>query len=163
MKRIMTPLSQNGGQISSALAETDVHRLRSPEKLHAIHYNSPVASAQVKSCVLLAGMYSDGITCVTEPVLSRNHTEIMLNYFGADVTSEGTTAFIKPDPSLYGREILVPGDISSAAYFIAAGLLVPNSEILLKMWGSTRPVTVSSVYAKPWGQISPFSTKPTRR
>ena len=58
-----------------------------------------------------------------------------LNYFGADVTSEGTTAFIKPDPSLYGREILVPGDISSAAYFIAAGLLVPNSEILLKNVG----------------------------
>lgn len=68
MKRIMTPLSQMG-QISSALAETDVHRLRSRKKLHAIHYNSPVASAQVKSCVLLAGMYSDGITCVTEPVL----------------------------------------------------------------------------------------------
>ena len=80
-------------------------------------------------------MYSDGITRVTEPVLSRNHTEIMLHYFGADVTSEGTTASIKPDPSLYGREILVPGDISSAAYFIAAGLLVPNSEILLKNVG----------------------------
>lgn len=80
-------------------------------------------------------MYSDGITRVTEPVLSRNHTEIMLNYFGANVTAEGTTASIKPDPSLYGREILVPGDISSAAYFIAAGLLVPNSEILLKNVG----------------------------
>ena len=107
----------------------------SGKKLHAIHYNSPVASAQVKSCVLLAGMYSDGITRVTEPVLSRNHTEIMLNYFGANATAEGTTASIKPDPSLYGREILVPGDISSAAYFIAAGLLVPNSEILLKNVG----------------------------
>ena len=66
---------------------------------------------------------------------SRNHTEILLNYFGANVTAEGTTASIKPDPSLYGREILVPGDISSAAYFIAAGLLVPNSEILLKNVG----------------------------
>lgn len=75
-KRLQTPLSQMG-QISSALAETD-KTLKIPEKLHAIHYNSPVASAQVKSCVLLAGMYSDGITCVTEPVLSRNHTEIML-------------------------------------------------------------------------------------
>ena len=103
--------------------------------LHGIHYDSPVASAQVKSCVLLAGMYADGITSVTEPFLSRNHTEIMLNYFGAKVTSEGTTASIVPEPTLNGREIQVPGDISSAAYFIAAGLLTPDSEILLKNVG----------------------------
>ena len=135
MKRIMTPLSQMGADIISLGGNGCAPLKISGKKLHAIHYNSAVASAQVKSCVLLAGMYSDGITRVTEPVLSRNHTEIMLNYFGADVTSEGTTASIKPDPSLYGREILVPGDISSAAYFIAAGLLVPNSEILLKNVG----------------------------
>ena len=136
MKRIMTPLSQMGADIVS-VSGNDCAPLRiSGKKLHAIHYNSPVASAQVKSCVLLAGMYSDGITSVTEPVLSRNHTEIMLNYFGADVTSEGTTASVRPDPSLYGREVLVPGDISSAAYFIAAGLLVPDSEILLKNVGT---------------------------
>ena len=103
--------------------------------LHGIHYDSPVASAQVKSCVLLAGMYADGITSVTEPFLSRNHTEIMLNYFGAKVTSEGTTASIVPEPTLNGREIQVAGDISSAAYFIAAGLLTPGSEILLKNVG----------------------------
>ena len=105
--------------------------------LHGLsaHYQSPVASAQVKSCVLLAGMYADGITSVTEPVLSRNHTEIMLNYFGANVTSQGTTASIEPEPVLNGREIKVPGDISSAAYFIAAGLLTPGSEILLKNVG----------------------------
>ena len=135
MKRIMTPLSMMGADITSVHNNgcAPLHIKGAP--LKGISYQSPVASAQVKSCVLLAGMYSDGITCVTEPVLSRNHTEIMLNYFGADVTSEGTTAFIKPDPSLYGREILVPGDISSAAYFIAAGLLVPNSEILLKNVG----------------------------
>ena len=105
------------------------------KSLHAAHYQSPVASAQVKSCVLLAGMYADGITSVTEPVLSRNHTEIMLNYFGANVTSQGTTASIEPEPVLNGREIKVPGDISSAAYFIAAGLLTPGSEILLKNVG----------------------------
>ena len=102
---------------------------------YGIHYNSPVASAQVKSCILLAGMYADGETKVTEPVLSRNHTEIMLNYFGADVRSFGTTACISPEPVLTAREISVPGDISSAAYFIAAGLLTPNSEILLKNVG----------------------------
>ena len=80
-------------------------------------------------------MYADSITSVTEPFLSRNHTEIMLNYFGAKVTSEGTTASIVPEPALNGREIQVPGDISSAAYFIAAGLLTPGSEILLKNVG----------------------------
>ena len=131
MKRIMTPLSQMGADIVSLNGNGCAPLKISGKKLQAIHYDSPVASAQVKSCVLLAGLYADGITSVTEPVLSRNHTEIMLNYFGADVTSEGTTASVKPDPSLYGREILVPGDISSAAYFIAAGLLVPISEILL--------------------------------
>ena len=92
MKRIMTPLSQMGADIISLNGNGCAPLKISGKKLHAIHYNSPVASAQVKSCVLLAGMYSDGITRVTEPVLSRNHTEIMLNYFGADVTSEGTTA-----------------------------------------------------------------------
>ena len=135
MKRIMEPLRLMQADIESLKDNNCVPLKITGHELHAIDYTSKVASAQVKSCVLLAGMYSDGITCVTEPVLSRNHTEIMLNYFGADVTSEGTTAFIKPDPSLYGREILVPGDISSAAYFIAAGLLVPNSEILLKNVG----------------------------
>lgn len=136
MKRIMTPLSQMGADIVSLNGNGCAPLKISGKKLQAIHYDSPVASAQVKSCVLLAGLYADGNTSVTEPVLSRNHTEIMLNYFGADVTSEGTTASVKPDPSLYGREILVPGDISSAAYFIAAGLLVPNSEILLKNVGT---------------------------
>ena len=135
MGRIIRPLSMMDATIESIKGNGCAPLRISGHALKGIHYQSPVASAQVKSCVLLAGMYSDGITRVTEPVLSRNHTEIMLNYFGADVTSEGTTAFIKPDPSLYGREILVPGDISSAAYFIAAGLLVPNSEILLKNVG----------------------------
>ena len=80
-------------------------------------------------------MYADGITSVTEPFLSRNHTEIMLNYFGAKVSSTGTSAAIYPEPVLEARDIVVPGDISSAAYFIAAGLLTPDSEILLKNVG----------------------------
>ena len=133
MKRIMTPLLSMGADIASIKGNNCVPLRITGHPLKAIHYDSPVASAQVKSCVLLAGMYSDGITSVTEPVLSRNHTEIMLNYFGARVTSEGTS--IAPEPSLFAREITVPGDISSAAYFIAAGLLVPGSEILLKNVG----------------------------
>lgn len=135
MKRIMTPLLSMGADITSIKGNNCVPLRIAGHPLKAMHYDSPVASAQVKSCVLLAGMYSDGVTSVTEPVLSRNHTEIMLNYFGAQVTSEGTTASIVPEPSLHAREITVPGDISSAAYFIAAGLLVPGSEILLKNVG----------------------------
>ncbi len=135
MKRIMTPLLSMGADITSIRGNNCVPLRIAGHPLKGIHYDSPVASAQVKSCVLLAGMYSDGITSVTEPVLSRNHTELMLNYFGAKVTSQGTTASIQPEPELYAREITVPGDISSAAYFIAAGLLVPGSEILLKNVG----------------------------
>ncbi len=135
MKRIMTPLMAMGADITSLKGNSCAPLRICGKPLHAIHYDSPVASAQVKSCVLLAGLYADGITSVTEPVLSRNHTEIMLNYFGASVTSHGTTASISPNPLLMAREIFVPGDISSAAYFIAAGLLAPNSEILLKNVG----------------------------
>jgi 3-phosphoshikimate 1-carboxyvinyltransferase len=94
----------------------------------------------VKSSILLAGLYANGPTSVTEPVLSRNHTELMLNGFGASVTTDlhadgQATASILPCEELYGQKILVPGDISSAAYFIAAGLLVPGSEILVKNVG----------------------------
>ena len=136
MKRIMTPLLSMGADIVSLRGNGCAPLRITGKSLHAAHYQSPVASAQVKSCVLLAGMYADGITSVTEPVLSRNHTEIMLNYFGANVTSQGTTASIEPEPVLNGREIKVPGDISSAAYFIAAALLVPGSELLVKNVGT---------------------------
>ena len=134
MKR--TPLLSMGADIVSLRGNGCAPLRITGKPLHAAHYQSPVASAQVKSCVLLAGMYADGITSVTEPVLSRNHTEIMLNYFGATVTSRGTTASIEPEPVLNGREIKVPGDISSAAYFIAAALLVPGSELLIKNVGT---------------------------
>lgn len=135
MRRIMEPLSLMGGKIESVNGNdcAPLHITGAP--LHGIHYHSKVASAQVKSAVLLAGLYADGETLVTEPTLSRNHTEIMLRYFGADLQSEGKTARILPEPRLECRKIDVPGDISSAAYFIAAGLLVPGSEILIKNVG----------------------------
>ena len=132
MTRIITPLSQMGGKIES-LSDNGCAPLKiTGHPLEPIHYLSPVSSAQVKSCVLLAGMYADGITKVTEPYLSRNHSELMLRSFGADVISEGTTAAITGNPVLEGQNVIVPGDISSAAYFIAAGLLIPGSEILIK-------------------------------
>jgi len=135
MKRIMTPLSQMGAQIRSIHDNGCAPLEITGTLLHGIHYQSPVASAQVKSAVLLAGLYADGETKVTEPELSRNHTELMLSSFGANVKTEGTTATIQPAAELYGQKMLVPGDISSAAFFIAAGLLVPNSEILIKNTG----------------------------
>lgn len=135
MKRIMEPLALMGAQIES-LRGNDCAPLRiRGSRLHGIHYPSKVASAQVKSCILLAGLYADSPVSVTEPYLSRNHSELMLRHFGASVSSEGTTVTVLPEPDLYGQEIQVPGDISSAAYFIAAGLMVPGSEILIQNVG----------------------------
>lgn len=135
MKRVMQPLTAMGASIRSQKGNDCAPLEIRPAELHGIHYQSPVASAQVKSCVLLAGLYANDRTSVTEPVVSRNHSELMLRYFGADVVSEGTTASILPRPSLSGQKVNVPGDISSAAYFIAAALLVPGSEVLLKNVG----------------------------
>lgn len=135
MKRIMVPLSEMGADIRSLKENGCAPLTFHPAALRGISYTSPVASAQVKSCILLAGLYAEGKTSVTEPVLSRNHTELMLGAFGADIHTEDTTASIRPNPSLHGLKIEVPGDISSAAYFIAAGLLVPNSEILIQNVG----------------------------
>lgn len=141
MKRIMDPLTQMGANISSILRNNCAPLYISPSRLRGIHYDSPVASAQVKSCILLAALYAEGETSVTEPSLSRNHTELMLKEFGADIRSTyaldstRATASIRPCKELYGQKITVPGDISSAAYFIAAGLIVPDSEILIENVG----------------------------
>lgn len=132
MGRIITPLTQMGANIKSIKDNGCAPLEIGGSQLHSIHYDSPVASAQVKSCVLLAGLYADGITSVTEPVVSRNHTELMLSGFGADIKSEGLTASIVGNPKLLGQKIAVPGDISSAAYFIAAGLICENSDLLIK-------------------------------
>ncbi|MEE1085570.1 MAG: 3-phosphoshikimate 1-carboxyvinyltransferase [Schaedlerella sp.] len=146
MKRIIEPLTAMGSNISSIKRNGCAPLLITPGQLHGIHYDSPVASAQVKSSILLAGLYADGETSVTEPSLSRNHTELMLKEFGANIRSKyeigstRATSIITPCEELYGQKITVPGDISSAAYFIVAGLIVPDSEILIKNVGinSTR-------------------------
>ena len=135
MKRIMTPLSMMGADITSVHNNgcAPLHIKGAP--LKGISYQSPVASAQVKSCVLFAGLYADGKTSVTEPFLSRNHSELMLSSFGASIETCGTTATIEPEPVLTAQKVEVPGDISSAAFFIAAGLLIPGSELLIKNVG----------------------------
>ena len=135
MKRIIEPLSLMGADISSINGNGCAPLYICGRKLHGINYKSKVASAQVKSSILLAGLYADGETSVTEPYLSRNHSELMLGYFGADVHTKDTTTTIKPAEELFAQDIFVPGDISSAAYFIAAGLIIPNSEVLIKNVG----------------------------
>lgn len=135
MKRIITPLAMMGADITSERGNDCAPLIINGMKLKGIHYDSPVASAQVKSCVLLAGLYADGETSVTEPYVSRNHTELMLNAFGGSCTTLGTTATVTSDPVLTGQKIVVPGDISSAAYFLVAGLIAENSEITIKNVG----------------------------
>jgi 3-phosphoshikimate 1-carboxyvinyltransferase len=129
MKRIITPLNLMGADIQS---ENNHAPLKiKGGNLHGINYTSEVASAQVKSCILLAGLKAEGETIYTEPYLSRNHTEIMLKNMGADIITDKNTVKIKKS-ALSPIEIEICGDISSAAYFITAGLIVPNSEIILK-------------------------------
>lgn len=135
MARIMKPLAMMGADIESVHGNGCAPLKIRGTKLKGIHYDSPVASAQVKSCVLLAGLYADEKTSVTEPALSRNHTELMLRSFGVEVSSEGTTAVITPPEEMQAADIVVPGDISSATFFIVAGLITPNSCIRLKNVG----------------------------
>ncbi len=129
MNRIINPLKEMGANISSFPIKIF------PSKLNGIEYISPVASAQVKSAILLAGLFADSKTSVIEPTLSRNHTEIMLKNFGADISCNGTCSTIRKCDSLYALNLNIVGDISSAAFFIVAGILVKNSEILIKNVG----------------------------
>jgi len=101
-------------------------------KLRPIDYTLPVPSAQVKTCVLFAGLYADGETVVREPVRSRDHTEIALREFGAEIRVERRVITVKGRPRLTGRELFVPSDLSSAAFFIVAALLVPDASLVLR-------------------------------
>ena len=131
MKRIILPLTQMGASIASLRDNGCAPLQITGRPLHGITYHSPVASAQVKSAILLAGLYAEGKTYVIEPSVSRNHTEIMLKAFGADVSCHDTTASVHHTDELFASNIEVPGDISSAAYFIVAALMIPNSDIIL--------------------------------
>lgn len=146
MGRVVEPLKLMGAKIEGKDSSLAANRslIIAPIKifgtqLHGIDYISPIASAQVKSCVLLAGLHADGKTSFTEPYLSRNHTELMLEYMGANISSLLTAhcshKTIIEKSMLNAKPIVVPGDISSAAFFIVAGLIVPNSEIILKNVG----------------------------
>jgi 3-phosphoshikimate 1-carboxyvinyltransferase len=135
MKRIIEPLTLMGADIKSLSGNGYAPLSLTGNRLKGINYHSKIASAQMKSSVLLAGLYAEGKTRFVEPHLSRNHTELMLNYFGADVVSEENTHTVFPAGKLTGRKVEVPGDISSAAFFMAAALITPNSEVLIKNVG----------------------------
>lgn len=129
MGRVAEPLRQMG-----ALVECSGSRDTPPVTVHggalqAIHYLSPVASAQVKSAILLAGLNASGETAVTEPAPSRDHTERMLHAFGAQVEVDGLTVRLQGEPTLRGQEVTVPGDFSSAAFFLMAGCLLPRTMV----------------------------------
>lgn len=132
MKRVIEPLSLMGAEIDSDNFHAPLNIIG--KELYGIDYEAKIASAQVKSCVLLAGMYAEGTTTYKEIYPSRNHTEIMLKNMGANISCENNIITIKKS-ELKPLEIDICGDISSAAYFIAAGLIVPNSKIILKNIG----------------------------
>lgn len=135
MARIITPLLAMGAQISGRENGTKAPLAIQGGKLRTGEYHSPVASAQVKSAVLLAGMQVEGETRLFEPHLSRDHSERMLRYFGVDVQSFEGGALVCGPASLQGRDVDVPGDISSAAFFLVAALITPGSELLLRNVG----------------------------
>lgn len=128
MQRVMKPLAQMGARIDARDGQFPPLRIEGGS-LRAIDYTLPVPSAQVKTCVLFAGLYADGSTTVTEPIRSRDHTEIALREFGADIAVERRKITIAGRPRLEGRELVVPSDLSSAAFFLVAALLVPGSHL----------------------------------
>ena len=132
MKRIIEPLTLMGANIESVdgHAPLTIHGC----KLNGINYSSKLSSAQVKSCILLAGLNAEGETTYTEPYISRNHTELLLDYLGADIKVNDGSVTVRPS-KLTGKDIEVVGDISSAAFFIVAGLITPKSDFIIKNVG----------------------------
>ena len=133
MSRVVKPLTQMGANIWGRKGNSLAPLAVKGQQLKPTHYHSPIASAQVKSCILLAGLMVDGKTTVTEPALSRDHSERMLQAFGAnlDVDPETNTVTLTGQPTLQGQKVIVPGDISSAAFWLVAGAIVPGSDLLI--------------------------------
>jgi len=137
MGRILEPLKLMGARVECGDRELPPLKIQGG-RLTGIRYRLPVASAQVKSCVLLAGMYADRPTAVLETVPTRDHTEIALEHFGASLRHEAGWIEVEPEPRLEGRRLEIPGDLSSAAFFLVAAALTPDSDVLLKDVGLNR-------------------------
>jgi len=132
MGRIVVPLTSMGADITPSGAGTAPLFIQAVNSLHGIEYVSPVASAQIKSCVLLAGLFATGTTCVAEPRLSRDHTERMLPLFGVDMVSP---CCVKGGSTLKATSFAVPGDISSAVFMLAAAAMTPGSDVIVRRVG----------------------------
>jgi 3-phosphoshikimate 1-carboxyvinyltransferase len=130
MRRVVDPLRQMGADIRSTDGDRAPLEIRGG-KLHGIDYTTPVPSAQVKSAILLAGLYAKGVTTMREAVRTRDHTELALREFGANVTVAKGEVCIEPRPKLQPRQLIVPGDLSSAVFLIGAALLLPESSLML--------------------------------
>jgi 3-phosphoshikimate 1-carboxyvinyltransferase len=132
MQRVIEPLSRMGACINSTigngLAPLEIHGAR----LHGIHYEMPVASAQVKSAILLAGLQAQGVTSIVEPLKSRDHTELMVRAFGGDISIDRRSVTMKGGQALSARDVRVPGDISSAAFFMVAAAIIPGSDLIIR-------------------------------
>lgn len=135
MRRVLDPLARMGARIEASAAGTAPLRIAPAERLVGIDYSCPVASAQVKSCVLLAGLYAEGQTRVVEPQATRDYTERMLAALGADVTVDGLAVSLRPGRELSAQPIAVPGDFSSAAFFLVAGAIAGSGELLVRNVG----------------------------
>lgn len=131
MRRVTDPLALMGAKIATTPAGTAPLQIQGGAGLQGILYELPVASAQIKSCLLLAGMYASGVTTVIEPGITRDHTERMLRAMGYPVETDGSSISITGDDSLHGCAITVPADISSSAFFMVAAAITPHSEITL--------------------------------
>jgi 3-phosphoshikimate 1-carboxyvinyltransferase len=174
MKRVIEPLQQMGADFASnqGLAPITVRGAQ----LKGISYKMPIASAQVKSALLLAALHASGTTVITEPFKSRDHTERMLKYFGAEITVLKNKISVKPGTMLKAADIFVPGDISSAAYFLAAGAMVKNSKITVcdvglnetrtgildvmkKMGAKVKVSAVKTLNGEPVGDVTVSTSK----
>ena len=131
MGRVIDPLQLMGAKIASEEGGRPPLRISGGRQLHGIHYDLPMASAQVKSCVLLAGLYSQGVTSVTEPAPTRDHTERMLRGFGYEIGSDNGVISLAGGGKLHAADIEVPADISSATFFLVAASIAPGSDLLL--------------------------------
>jgi 3-phosphoshikimate 1-carboxyvinyltransferase len=130
MRRVIEPLRQMGAEIESREGDRAPIEIRGGQ-LHAIDYTTPIPSAQVKSAILLAGLFADGVTTVRESVCTRDHTEVALREFGADIEGKRGTLRIHPRPRLTGRQLTVPGDLSGGVFLMAAALVLPESSLML--------------------------------
>ncbi|MDH5778404.1 MAG: 3-phosphoshikimate 1-carboxyvinyltransferase, partial [Gammaproteobacteria bacterium] len=135
MRRVTDPLATMGAVVNTTDAGTPPLRITGNQNLNGISYDMPVASAQVKSCLLLAGLYAEGQTCVTEPAPTRDHTERMLQGFGYPIERKGATACVKAGGKLAATQIDVPADISSATFFMVGACIAPDSDITLQHVG----------------------------